>query len=114
MRRLTVIATVLAAASFAAAAPLATISADVDGDGRADTVELGDDGVLQIRTGATGSDVQLARAHRGTLSVGPIDGKPAIVARLDTATEQVGYVVTRDARGWRVTDRVAGMGPQGI
>src|SRR5580658_3772060 len=109
MRRFPVVAVVVAAASLAGAspgAPLATLSADVDADGRVDTVELGDDGVLHIHA-AAGGDVQLARARRATLSVGTVDGKPAIVARLDTTTDEVGYVVTRDARGWRVADRVA-------
>ncbi len=75
---------VVATARSAAAAPLAQLSADVDGDGALDQVSLGGDGVLVVRTGhgATVSVALGAGVTTATLAVAPVATKPLIVARI--------------------------------
>jgi hypothetical protein len=64
------------------AAPLATLSADVDGDGMAETIDLGADGVVHI-AGKPRGEVKLAAAiTRGRLAVTHYRGNYYVVAQI--------------------------------
>jgi len=69
-------------AGVAHAAPLATLSDDVDGDGVADAIELGADGVVHI-AGKPRGEVKVAAAiSRGQLAVAHYRGKSYVVAQV--------------------------------
>jgi hypothetical protein len=81
-----VVSTLVLAASVAHAAPLATLSEDIDGDGAPDAIELGADGVVQI-AGKLRKEVKIAPAiTRGQLAVAHYRGKHYVVARIAAAT----------------------------
>jgi hypothetical protein len=110
------VAVVLAVTATAQAAPLVTVMADLTGTGTSDAIDLGDDGVLHIRTGATTSDVRLARGlPNAKIEVGPVNGKPAIVVHEMTATGEVGYIIVH-AQQWQVAWRSQDgeLGPVGL
>ncbi|HEU4732663.1 MAG TPA: hypothetical protein VFT22_32430, partial [Kofleriaceae bacterium] len=72
----------LAHAGVAHAAPVATLSEDVDGDGAPDAIELGADGIVHI-AGKPRGDVRLAAAiTRGQLAVTHYRGQHYVVARI--------------------------------
>jgi len=76
-------------AGVAHAAPLATVSDDVDGDGVTDAIELGADGVVHI-AGKPGGAVKLAAAiTHGQLAVTHYRGKPYVVAQITAMTTPV-------------------------
>jgi len=76
-------------AGAAHAAPLATVTDDVDGDGVAETIELGADGVVHI-AGKPGGEVKLAAAiTRGRLAVTHYRGKAYVVAQITGMTTAV-------------------------
>jgi len=76
-------------AGAAHAAPLATLSDDVDGDGVADAIELGADGVVHI-AGKPGGEVKLAAAIKhGQLAVTHYRGKAYVVAQITAMTAPV-------------------------
>ena len=104
-----VAAILLAARAVAAAAPLATLAADVDGDGAPETLALGTDGVLHVGAAAVPLGVTPTKA---TLGVGPARAKAAIVVRVTTANGDEAIVLTRAAAAWRVAWRgaVGGVG----
>lgn len=103
-----VAAILLAAPALAAAAPLATLAADVDGDGAPEVLALGADGVLHVGAATVALGVTPTAA---TLGVGPVHGKAAIVARVTTATGAEAIVLVR-AAAWQVAWRgaVGGVG----
>ena len=73
-------------AGVAHAAPLATLSDDVDGDGVADAIELGADGVVHI-AGKPRGEVKLAAAiTHGQLVVTHYRGKAYVVAQFTAVT----------------------------
>ncbi len=76
-------------AGVAHAAPLATLTDDVDGDGVADTIELGADGVVHI-AGKPRGEVKLAAAiTHGRLAVTHYRGKAYVVAQITAVTTAV-------------------------
>jgi len=76
-------------AGVAHAAPLATLSDDVDGDGVADAIELGADGVVHI-AGKPGGEVKLAAAiTHGRLAVTHYRGKSYVVVQMTAMTPAV-------------------------
>jgi len=117
MRTPLVAAFLIAAPAIASAAPLAALSADVDGDGAPDAIELGTDGALHVH----GSVVPIATAPtKATLAVAPIaagaHGKLAILARVTTAHGDEAVIVTRGAGAtWQIAWRgeVGGVGLDG-
>jgi len=83
--------------STAAAAPLATLSQDVDGDGTADTIELSA-GELRIATKGGTSKVALAvTAGRASLGGALARGVPSVIVQ----TDRDGYVVQRVGGTWK-------------
>jgi hypothetical protein len=73
-------------AGVAHAGPLATLSDDVDGDGVAETIKLGADGIVHI-AGKQGGDVKLAAAiTHGRLAVTHYRGKSYVVAQITAVT----------------------------
>jgi hypothetical protein len=85
------------ATGTAAAAPLATLTKDVDGDGSDDTIEL-DAGELRIQTRKGTSKVALGvRPGRVTLSGAVARGMPTIVVQ----TADTGYVFQRAGAVWK-------------
>ncbi|TMQ15428.1 MAG: hypothetical protein E6J90_25440 [Deltaproteobacteria bacterium] len=101
-------------AGVARAAPLATLSADVDGDGVPDAIELGADGVLRI-AGKPGGEVRLAPAiSHGRLAVSQYRGQHYVVAEITAAAsaataaapQRETVILRADASGWRELVRV--------
>jgi hypothetical protein len=80
----------------AAAGPVATLVADVDGDGSDDKIEL-DAGELRIDTRKGASKLALAVTGRATLAGGVARGTPTIVVQ----TDREGYVVQRTGAAWK-------------
>src|SRR5262245_9376614 len=101
------------AAGAAQAAPLATLSADVDGDGVADAIELSADGVVHI-AGKLHGEVKLAVAiARGRLAVTRYRGQYYVVAEITEATAASATAIPRREAiilhadgGWREVLRV--------
>jgi HEAT repeats len=95
-------------------APLATLSADVDGDGAPDAIELGDDGVVHI-AGKTGGEVRLGAALvHGRLGVTRYRGQHYVVVEITPAPSAASaasapgreVVILRGDGGWREVLRV--------
>jgi len=108
----TAVVLVAAAPRAGQAAPLATLSADVDGDGAPDAIELGDDGVVHIG-GKPGGEVRLggAIAH-GRLAVTRYRGQHYVVVEITPAPSAAGaagreaVILHADGGGWREVLRV--------
>ena len=101
--RLAPLVVVALCAGTAAAAPLASVSADVDGDGAADAVELDAAGVLHVRAAKAAGDVALGvQGTHAEVSVGPVAGKPAIAVDVVTARGERGFVLVHDRAAWRI------------
>jgi hypothetical protein len=88
----------------AAAGPLATAHEEVDGDGVADAIELGSDGVLHVG-GKRKGDVPVATgATQARIAVAKSAGEVAIVVDVTTPGGREAVVV--DARaGWKIATR---------
>lgn len=104
---------VAGAAGAARAAPIAALSADVDGDGAPDAIELGADGVVHI-AGVPPGEVRLAAGiARGRLAVTQYRGRRYVVAEITEAAGAAGIAAAREAvilsadgGGWREVLRV--------
>jgi hypothetical protein len=83
--------------STAHAAPLAKLSADVDGDGAADHVELDAHGELSIATRRGTAKLAIGAAKRATLATAIARGTPTIVVSTDTD----GIVVQQSGATWK-------------
>ncbi|NVB83754.1 MAG: hypothetical protein HOV81_35595 [Kofleriaceae bacterium] len=83
--------------STAYAAPLAKLSADVDGDGAADRVELDPHGELSIATKRGTAKVAVGAAKHATLTTAIARGTPTIVVSTDTD----GIVVQQTGGTWK-------------
>ncbi len=107
-------AVVVATARLIAAAPLAQLSADVDGDGTLDQVSVGSDGVLAVHTGhgATVSVALGAGVTTATLAVAQVVQKPLIVARLSKPSGDEAVIASASAHGVTIAWRgpVGGVG----
>jgi HEAT repeat protein len=105
-------ALVCAIAGAAQAAPIATLSADLDGDGAPDAIELDAGGVVHI-TGRPAGDVRLGAAvERGRIAVSHYRGQVYVVveiaaagARSDDPGREV-VILRADAGAWRELLRV--------
>ncbi|MDB4953446.1 MAG: lyase domain protein repeat-containing protein [Myxococcales bacterium] len=103
-----VIALLVLSTGIAEAAPVATLAADLDGDGVADRADLDPSGALRIEGKAAGSvkiEGSLVHASMTGASVG---GTPTIAV----ATSNEAIIVERDAHGWQVVARapIGGVG----
>ncbi len=104
MRRLGVAATLLVAGR-AHAAPVAATTADLDGDGTLEAVELGPDGVVTIAGKLAGTIKIAPDASRAKLFVGRRDGKPIVVVDLGPPSARQGIVLTRAGATWKEAAR---------
>ncbi len=96
-----VVASVIASTGTAHAAPIATASEDLDGDGSADTIELDENGIVKIG-GKLAGTVSVARmATRGRVLVGRRDGKPLIVIDVGDLNTRTGVVLARVGSTWQ-------------
>lgn len=111
----------LLAAGVARAAPVATLSEDVDGDGAPDAIELGADGIVRI-AGRPRGEVRIAASiARGKLAVGQYRGQRYVVAEItpvpsaasapSAATaagepQREAVILRADGAGWRELLRV--------
>lgn len=104
-------------AAPASAAPLATLSADVDGDGAPDAIELGADGVVRIAAQPRG-EVRLAPSLTSArLAVSRYRGVAYVVARIVAPSAIPGaprgaalseaVILSSDGSGWREVMRFA-------
>ena len=92
--RLVAMVAVVGLPALAHAAPLATATADLDGDGTLDTLGLGADGVLRISGGKRAGVVTLGpRASAGRIQVGQRDGKPVIVVEVSDGAARSGVIL---------------------
>ncbi len=107
MRSVAASITFLALAGTAAAAPIASATADVDGDGTPDTIELGADGVVRVTGKLAGVATVAPSAARGRILVGHRDGKPMIVVDLGESASRQGVVLVRSGASWREAARFA-------
>jgi hypothetical protein len=82
LARLAYLACYFVPAGVAFGAPLATLSEDVDGDGVADAIELGTDGVVRIAARPRGEVRLAASIAHGELAVAHYRGKHYVVAQL--------------------------------
>jgi len=86
MRLLGAAATLVLASSIASAAPLATLTEDLDNDGTVETIEVSSAGVLTIVQGRPRATLDLGAATRATLAVARRDGRALLVADLTRGT----------------------------
>ena len=92
-------------AATAAAAPVAQVREDVDGDGTADPIELTSDGVVQIG-GVKRADVKIAPAvDKGRLLVGRSGGAIQIVADISRGKAREAVVLEARGGGFREVTR---------
>ncbi len=126
MRRPVVFAILIFSASAlavttASAAPIATLSEDVDGDGARDAIELDATGTLRVRAGAAaaaavpvsvGTPGGAVLTTGSRLRAGRPQGVPTIVAELATAEAREAVVVQYSRGAWRVVTRspIGGIG----
>ena len=80
MRFLGAAATILVGSSIASAAPLATLTEDLDNDGTAETIEISATGVLTIVQGTPRATLDMAPAIKATLAVARRDRRTLLVA----------------------------------
>ncbi|HTR52358.1 MAG TPA: HEAT repeat domain-containing protein [Kofleriaceae bacterium] len=101
---------VLAVASAAHAAPVATLATDVDGDGATDHISVDGDGLVRVETAAGGAGtVALGRTiARATVTAAVARGTPTIV--VDTDDEA--FVIERAGGTWTLARRepIGGVG----
>jgi hypothetical protein len=109
--RTVLVLAVMARAAWAA--PVAAVREDVDGDGAADAIELGGDGVVRI-AGRPGGEVKLAPAiARGELAVTRYRGKPYVTAQIVAAVGAPGatgseaVILSVDGGHWHEVARFA-------
>src|SRR5262245_14018487 len=122
LARLVCLASLVSARGVAGGAPVATLSADVDGDGVADAIELGADGVVRI-AGKLRGEVKLAAASAsGELAMAHYRGKHYVVARIvagpvpasapsaagaPDAAPSEGVILSADGGSWHEVARFA-------
>jgi hypothetical protein len=93
----------------AAAAPIATLNQDVDGDGSDDKIEL-DAGELRIETPKGASKVAIAgKLDRATVGAAVARGVPTIIVQ----AEKEGFVVQRVGGTWKLVGKTT-IGPVGL
>ncbi|MBL0213636.1 MAG: HEAT repeat domain-containing protein [Myxococcales bacterium] len=97
----TIVATLVVGAGVAHAAPIASASADLDGDGTAETIELGPDGIVRVAGKLAGSVTVAPTASQGRILVGRRDGKPVIVVDVGPPSARQGVVIVRSGAAWR-------------
>lgn len=101
MRPFAVAGTIVCLAASAHAAPIATASEDLDGDGTAETIQLDENGDVKIG-GTLSGTVNVARlASRGRIMVGRRDGKPLIVVDVGDLNSRSGVVLSRAGAIWK-------------
>jgi len=92
---------VVALTSAASAAPLATLREDVTGDGVAESIELGADGVVTI-AGKRRATVRVApSASRGALAVAQVRGRALLVVDVTRDGAREGILLEPAGAGWR-------------
>ncbi len=101
MRRLALAGTIVGLAGTAHAAPIATATEDLDGDGAVDTIELGGDGVVKITGKLAGSVSVAPSATRGRVLVGRRDGKPLIAIDVGEPAARQGIVLALAGSTWK-------------
>ncbi len=101
MRTSLVAALLLASPAIAAAAPLAAMSADVEGTGAPVAIELGGDGVVHVGGARVALGDPLTKA---ALEVAPVHGKPAILAHVTSVRGDEAVILTR-AAAWQIAWR---------
>jgi hypothetical protein len=85
--------------SSAAAAPIGSLSVDVDGDGAPDKIEMDDNGYLAITTKKGIDRVALSGSKHAAISFGAVRGTPTIAVVTDTQV----FVIQSSAGKWNVT-----------
>ncbi len=94
------------------AAPLATASVDLDGDGTAEVIELTAEGRIRIG-GARPAELRLAPdATRGAIAIAHTRGAPQLVIELERVGRREGIVLEARGGTWREVIRVP-IGPVG-
>jgi len=111
MRLLGAAATLLAFTSIANAAPLATLSDDVEGTKAPEVIEVGADGVVRI-AGRRAVDLQLAAVERARVRVARYDGRAVLLVEVSTRTVHEAVVLERAGTAWSISARfeVGGVG----
>ncbi|MBA3451985.1 MAG: HEAT repeat domain-containing protein [Deltaproteobacteria bacterium] len=100
MRLLGAAALIVVGSSIASAAPVATLSTDVDGDGTPDAIELGADGVLRIG-GKPAATVKVADAVvRGVIDVGGTGTRQLIVVEMILPQREEAVILARERGTW--------------
>ncbi|MGE3547569.1 MAG: hypothetical protein AB7L28_26825, partial [Kofleriaceae bacterium] len=105
-----VVLVVLSATSWAA--PIATLTDDLDGDGKGAGIELGPDGVLRVLERPR-SELKLAdRVDRAKLSVARYGGKPVLLVELTAASKRTAVIIERGVAKWTEATRfhIGGVG----
>lgn len=83
----------------ASAAPIGSLTADIDSDGTPDKIEMGDNGYLAITTKKVATErVALAGGTRATITSGVVRGTPTIAV----VTEKQVFVLQSSAAKWNV------------
>ena len=99
--RLVVAGTVVLLGGVASAAPVATLSADLDGDGTAETIELGGDGVVRVTGKLAGTATVAPAATKGRILVGRRAGKPIIVVDVGEPAARQAVLLELAGGTWR-------------
>src|SRR5262249_45720923 len=78
----------------------ARLTADVDGDGTDEQLELTGDGVVHIRGKAPADVKVIGEAQQGTLGVSQWNGKPLVVVGLTSHGASESVVLAQDGKRW--------------